>query len=80
MTQSCFLKNEVTQVPIKRENKSRYSSDWAVISNWIRLERAGGRCEFPGCAAVHGQPHPLTGATATLTVAHLGPYAGKVRR
>ena len=37
----------------------------------IRFERAGGRCEFPGCAAVHGQPHPLTGAVIVLTVAHL---------
>ena len=58
-------------MPIRPENKSRYPSDWAAISNRIRFERAGGRCEFPGCAAAHGQPHPLTEAVVVLTVAHL---------
>ena len=59
------------RMPIKSENKSRYPDNWAAISQRIRFERAGGRCEFEGCTAMHGQPHPLTGAIVVLTVAHL---------
>jgi len=48
---------------------SRYPSSWPAISLAIR-ERAHWRCEW--CGAAHGQPHPETGATVVLTVAHLG--------
>jgi hypothetical protein len=67
-------------MPIRPENKDRYPPDWPTISNRIRFERAGGRCECAGecgtghdgrCPAVHRQPHPRTGATVYLTTAHL---------
>jgi 5-methylcytosine-specific restriction endonuclease McrA len=56
-------------MPIRPENKGRYPKDWKQISYRIRFERAGGLCEV--CGAAHGQPHPLTGSTVVLTVAHL---------
>lgn len=49
---------------------SRYSPDWKQISLRIRAERAGWQCEW--CGAQHGDPHPDTGSTVILTVAHLG--------
>lgn len=62
-------------MPIRAENKSRYPKDWPQISKRIRMERAGGRCEFADggkrCDAVNGQPHPITGSRVVLTVAHL---------
>lgn len=52
-----------------------YAEDWKSISERIRFERAGGRCEgspaYPDCRAAHGEPHPETGSTVVLTVAHL---------
>jgi 5-methylcytosine-specific restriction endonuclease McrA len=61
-------------MPIRPENKARYPKDWPQISQRIR-ERAGWRCEgspaFPDCRAVNGEPHPATGSTVVLTVAHL---------
>lgn len=35
-------------MPIKPENRSRYPKDWPAIRAAI-LERAGHRCEWPGC-------------------------------
>lgn len=65
-------------MPIKPENKARYPDNWREISDRIRFERAGGRCEFdepPGsgdrCQARHGEAHPVTGSKVVLTVAHL---------
>jgi hypothetical protein len=52
---------------------SRYPATWPEISLPIR-EREGWKGKF--CGAIHGQPHPLTGSTVILTVAHLGvPYS-----
>lgn len=51
---------------------SRYPSNWKEISLRIR-EREGWQCKF--CGAKQGEPHPHTGSTVILTVAHLGvPY------
>ena len=35
-------------MPIKPENRGRYPQDWPQISAWIKVERAGGRCECMG--------------------------------
>lgn len=48
----------------------RYPANWKEISQRIRFERARSACEW--CGAAHGQPHPDTGSTVILTVAHLG--------
>jgi hypothetical protein len=63
-------------MPIRPENKARYPKNWKQISERIRIERAQGRCEHivengTRCAAINGQPHPLTGSKVVLTVAHL---------
>lgn len=58
-------------MPISPENRKRYPKNWKEISNRIRFERAKGRCEFDGCGAEHGKPHPITGSIVVLTVAHL---------
>ena len=69
-------------MPIRPENRRRYPKDWRLISERIRFERAGGRCECSGecgldhgiagrCNAWHGDPHPATGSIVLLTVAHL---------
>ena len=57
-------------MPIRPENRARYPLDWQEISRRIRFERAAGTCEFCRLAR-HGQPHPVTGSTVVLTVAHL---------
>lgn len=59
---------------------SEYPRDWPEISERIRNERAGGRCECTGqcghhhpagrCTAINGQPHPVTESKVVLTVAH----------
>lgn len=67
-------------MPILPENKTRYPENWPAISNRIRFDRAGGRCECTGqcghdhigrCTAEHGHAHPVTGSGVVLTVAHL---------
>lgn len=69
-------------MPIRPENRLRYPADWPAISWVIRWIRALGRCECRGecenaywwkdrCDAINGQPHPRTGSTVVLTVAHL---------
>lgn len=68
-------------MPIKPENKAKYPPDWKAISDRIRFERAGGRCECVGqCYAVgyfadrcprrHGDLLE-SGRPCVLTVAHL---------
>lgn len=61
-------------MPISPENAKRYPRDWKVISLEVR-ERAGWRCEgspaFPTCAAINGEPHPVTASKVVLTTAHL---------
>lgn len=56
-------------MPILPENKIRYPRDWELRSRFVRFVRAKGRCEW--CGAVHGEPHPLTGAIVVLTTAHI---------
>ncbi len=62
-------------MPIRPENRHRYPQLWtSVVVPRIRA-RSGNVCEgspdYPDCRAVNGQPHPVTGATVVLTVAHL---------
>jgi hypothetical protein len=60
-------------------DRSKYPDNWEEISNYIRFERAVGRCECSGqcgthtepCTAVHGKPHPITGSVVVLTTMHL---------
>ena len=56
-------------MPIRPENKSRYPTDWALRSRFVRFSRAKNRCEW--CGAENYQPHPITGAHVVLTVAHV---------
>jgi hypothetical protein len=67
-------------MPIRPENRRRYPPNWREISDRIRFQRAGRRCECAGecrrghtgrCDAMHGQPNPATKALVILTVAHL---------
>lgn len=61
-------------MPIRPENRARYPKDWKAISLEVR-EAAGWRCEgspaYPDCRAENGKPHPHSGSTVVLTVAHL---------
>jgi len=56
---------------------SEYPSDWHAISRRIRVDRAGGRCEW--CGALNYHPHPETGSRVVLTVAHLNHVKHDVR-
>lgn len=68
-------------MPIRPENRGRYPADWKQISERIRFERAGGRCEREGecgrgthvgrCPNMHGRPAYTTGSVVVLTTAHL---------
>jgi hypothetical protein len=62
-------------VPILKENQALYPKDWPAISLRIRFGRAEGRCEWQDdgnrCTALHGLPHPVTGAKVVLTTMHL---------
>lgn len=55
-------------MPIRPEEKKRYPKNWGSISRQIR-KRAHDKCEW--CGAMNHYPHPETGATVVLTVAHL---------
>ena len=71
--------------PIRPENRSRYPKNWREISDGIRFERDGRRCECDGrcgrgcvrstsggrCEARHGNIAPFSGNKVVLTVAHL---------
>lgn len=61
-------------MPIRPENKARYPKDWKAISLEVR-KAAGWACEgspaYPDCRARNARPHPATGSTVVLTVAHL---------
>ena len=56
-------------MPIAAENKARYPADWALRSFFVRVIRAGNKCEW--CGAVNGRPHPVTGSRVVLTAAHV---------
>lgn len=68
-------------MPIRPENRHRYPKDWKAISQRIRFDRAGGRCECAGecgrnthegrCPNVHGGAAYGTGSKVILTTAHL---------
>jgi len=53
-------------MPIRPENRKRYPANWRQISDQIRFERAGRRCECDGrcesgCCTVYALGHsPLT--------------------
>lgn len=61
-------------MPIRPENRPRYPADWKTLSLAVKAA-AGWLCEgspaYPDCRAAHGQPHPATGSSVVLTVAHL---------
>ena len=61
-------------MPIRPERAALYPPDWPEIRTEV-LARAGNRCEgspaYPDCSADNGLPHPLTGSTVVLTIAHL---------
>ena len=61
-------------MPIRPENRSRYSANWRAIRAEI-LMRAGQCCEgspaYPDCRARNGEQHPVTGSKVILTIAHL---------
>jgi hypothetical protein len=46
-----------------------YHPKWRLISKLIRFTRAKNKCEW--CDAENGKPHPKTGSTVVLTVAHI---------
>lgn len=68
-------------MPIKIENRCKYPANWKDISNRIRFERAGGRCECNGecglhtttgrCIEQHGSVAKHARGKIILTVAHL---------
>lgn len=69
-------------MPIRPENRARYPKDWPELSRWVKVERAGGRCECEGecgrrephagrCTNVHGEPDYATGKRTVMTCAHL---------
>ena len=56
-------------------NYKDYPDNWKTYIRPRVLARAGNRCEgspaFPECRARNGEPHPKTGSTVVLTVAHV---------
>lgn len=66
-------------MPIRPENRKRYSRRWAALVAMVRA-RSGNRCECQGqcgidheggrCAAEHRRKHPDTGNLVILTAAH----------
>jgi len=66
-------------MPIRPENRARYPKQWRqMVARAAR--RSGGRCECDGkcgteheggrCAAINGEPHPVTASIVVLTLAH----------
>ena len=62
-------------MPIRPENKHRYHPEWKSRIVPSIKARAGNKCEgsprYPDCRAANGEPHPVTGSTVMLTIAHL---------
>lgn len=74
-------------MPIRPEMKALYPPEWSLISDYIRFDRAMGRCECDGrcggrfcqarlgitarCPNYHGDPNVVTGSKVVLTTAHL---------
>lgn len=56
---------------------TEYHPKWKLISRLVRKKRAGDKCEW--CGAANGRPHPKTGSTVVLTVAHLDRDRGNNR-
>ena len=56
-------------MPIRPEMRDRYPKDWKLRSRFVRFYRAKNRCEW--CGAENYQPHPVTGSSVILTVAHV---------
>jgi 5-methylcytosine-specific restriction endonuclease McrA len=56
-------------MPIRPEMRARYPKDWKLRSRFVRFYRAKNRCEW--CGAENYQPHPVTGSSVILTVAHV---------
>jgi hypothetical protein len=65
-------------MPITKEKQALYGPDWKAVSRRIR-ERDLNRCACTGecgrrhegiCGARNHEPHPVTGSTVVLTVAH----------
>src|SRR5690625_8023058 len=56
---------------------SEYPSDWHAISRRIRVDRAGGRCEW--CGALNYHPHPETASSVVPSVAPLNHVKHHVR-
>jgi len=48
---------------------SEYPPDWQLRSYFVRVIRAGNRCEW--CGAENFRPHPVTGSKVVLTTAHI---------
>jgi glutathione S-transferase len=61
-------------MPIRPSERARYPANWPQVAQDVK-DAAKWVCEgspkYPDCAAVHGHPHPVTGSTVVLTVAHL---------
>lgn len=61
-------------MPIRPDLKPLYPANWPQLSLALK-QAAGWRCEgspaYPDCRARHNHPHPVTGSTVILTVAHL---------
>jgi len=79
---SCALQLWRSSMPILAQNKEKYPPDWREISDRIRFDRAGGRCECEGecglhchpprrCDEWHGKPASYAKGSIVLTVAHL---------
>ena len=56
-------------MPISKHMAKRYPADWKVRRRFIIQYRAQNRCEW--CGAVNRVPHPVTGSTVVLTLAHV---------
>ena len=56
-------------MPISKDMARRYPQDWALRRRFIIEYRANNRCEW--CGAENHAPHPVTGKTVRLTLAHV---------
>ena len=56
-------------MPIAKEMARRYPADWTLRRRFIIEYRGQHRCEW--CGARNDEPHPATGSTVVLTLAHV---------